>query len=135
MQALRGEWPCLPFGTVHCPSGLPQGFELLNSSDNWNHGYGSNHLWQLVEKASHMLRLRIYYPENGEIESLERVIKANPDAPILPPAAPVRDATPICLPQASTFRYLPGESQKVEYLRHLDSHTQHRSAHDAEHLL
>jgi hypothetical protein len=23
MRAMRGEWPCLPFGTVHCPSGLP----------------------------------------------------------------------------------------------------------------
>ncbi|MFM0121660.1 hypothetical protein P0D73_22680 [Paraburkholderia sp. RL18-101-BIB-B] len=100
MRALRGEWPCLPFGTVHCPSGLSQGFEPLNSSDDWNHGYGSNHLWQLVEQTSDMLRLRIDYPENGEIESLERVIKANPDAPILDVSLTVRVRREVVLPVA-----------------------------------
>lgn len=43
MRALRGEWPCLPFGTAHTPSGLPQDFKLIASSDDWNHGYLKSH--------------------------------------------------------------------------------------------
>lgn len=100
MRALRGEWPCVPFGTVHPPSGLPRGFDLLNCPDNWDHGYGSNHLWQLVDQTSHILSLRIDYPANGEIESLERVIKANPDAPILDVSLTVLVRRDVMLPVA-----------------------------------
>jgi hypothetical protein len=100
MRALRGEWPCVPFGTVHPPSGLPQGFDVINSSDDWNHGYGSNHHWQLVAQTSHALRLRIDYPEDGEIEALERVIEIDPDAPVLNVSLTVRVRREVVLPVA-----------------------------------
>lgn len=100
MWALRGEWPCLPFGTVHPPSGLPRDYDLLNSPDDWDHGYGSNHRWQLVDQTSHTLRLRIDYPKDGEIESLERVIKATPNAPILDVSLTVRVRGEVMLPVA-----------------------------------
>lgn len=124
MRALRGEWPCVPFGAVHAPIGLPQGFERQDPSDDWNHGYGSNHPWQLVEQTSHMFRLRIDYPDNGEIESLERVIKANPDEPTLDVSLTVRVRREAVLPIAlhPTFA-VPAEGVEIVGCSHQAIHT------------
>ena len=100
MRALRGEWPCLPFGTVKLPAGLPEEYGSRRASDDWNHGYGSNNLWRLVAQASHTLVLRIDYPEDAEIESLERVIEADPDAPALDVSLIVRARQDVILPFA-----------------------------------
>jgi hypothetical protein len=54
VRALRGEWPCLPFGTVHAPNGMPEGYGSRRASDDWNHGYGSNNLWRLVDRKRHL---------------------------------------------------------------------------------
>ncbi|MFM0740621.1 hypothetical protein PQQ51_25550 [Paraburkholderia xenovorans] len=100
MRALRGEWPCLPFGTVNAPEGLPPGFEPRHPSDDCNHGYGSNNFWQLVDRTSHSLSLRIDYPEDGEIERVERVIKVDPDAAALDISLTVHARREIVLPFA-----------------------------------
>ena len=100
MRALRGEWPCLPFGTVQAPHGLPAGYGSRRASDDWNHGYGSNNAWRLVTHTSHTLVLRIDYPEDGEIESLERVIEADPDAPALDVSLIVHARREVVLPIA-----------------------------------
>jgi hypothetical protein len=83
MRALRGEWPCIPFGMVEAPAGLPLEFQLRDANDEWVHGYGANHMWQLVERDDHALKLQIAYPPGSEIESLERMIEVDPDAPAL----------------------------------------------------
>src|SRR5258706_3452039 len=83
MRALRGEWPCLPFGMVDVPAGLPPDFRIRDADDDWVHGYGANHMWQLMEQSDHMLRLQIAYPSDSEIEMLERTIEVEPDAPAL----------------------------------------------------
>ena len=110
MRALRGEWPCLPFGRVQLPTGLPDGYGSRHASDDWNHGYGSNKLWSLVAQTSHRLVLRIDYPEDGEIESLERVIEADPNAPALDVSLIVRARREVVLPFAlhPTFAVPPG---------------------------
>src|ERR1700753_1676508 len=74
MRALRGEWPCLPFGMVDAPAGLPADFQIRDADDRWVHGYGANHMWQLKEQSDRMLTLQIAYPSDNEIERLERTI-------------------------------------------------------------
>lgn len=83
MRALRGEWPCIPFGMVDAPAGLPLNFRLRDANDDWVHGYGANHMWQLVEHDEHVLKLQIAYPSGSEIERLERTIEVEPNAPAL----------------------------------------------------
>jgi hypothetical protein len=100
LRALRGEWPCLPFGTVVAPAGLPPSFETRNATDAWNHGYGANHMWRLVEKAAHRLTLRVDYPSEAEIESLERTIEVDPEAPALIVSLTVHARKDVVLPFA-----------------------------------
>lgn len=124
MRALRGEWPCVPFGTVQAPGGLPHDFKLRAPCDKWNHGYGSNHLWRLVEQTLHALRLRIDYPANSDIESLERVIRAHPDAPVLDVSLTVRVRREVVLPVAHhpTFA-IPVEGVAIIGCAHQAIHT------------
>lgn len=100
LRALRGEWPCVPFGTVRRPSGLPDHFAPRTPSDVWDHGYASNHLWQLAEQTTEMLRLRIDYPGDGDIESLERVVKVDPGAPAVDVSLTVHARRDVMLPLA-----------------------------------
>jgi hypothetical protein len=100
LRALRGEWPRLPFGTAQAPRGLPPGFGTRNAGDTWNHGYGANHLWRLVEKTAHRLTLGLAYPSDGEIESLERSIEVDAEAPALIVSLTVRARKDVVLPFA-----------------------------------
>jgi hypothetical protein len=100
MRALRGEWPCLPFGRVDAPSGLPTDFRLQDASDEWGHGYGANHMWQRVEQTAHSLTLQITYPSNGEIEKLVRKIEVEPDSPALVVSLTVHARRDVVMPFA-----------------------------------
>ncbi|MGF7134566.1 hypothetical protein P3T40_006072 [Paraburkholderia sp. EB58] len=124
LRALRGEWPCLPFGTVAAPAGLPPGFETRNATDTWIHGYGANHMWRLVEKAAHRLTLRVDYPPEGEIESLERTIEVAPDAPALIVSLTVHTRKDVVLPFAlhPTFA-IPDEGIEVLACPHQAIHS------------
>ncbi|MFP6561248.1 hypothetical protein WJ542_23520 [Paraburkholderia sp. B3] len=114
LRALRGEWPCLPFGMARAPRGLPAGFETRDAADGWDHGYGANHLWRCMEQTAHRLTLAIDYPAEADIESLERTIDADPDAPALVVSVTVRARRPVVLPFAlhPTFA-VPAEGIEV----------------------
>jgi hypothetical protein len=124
LRALRGEWPCLPFGTVQAPPGLPPGFGTRNASDAWNHGYGANHMWRLVEMAAHRLTLGLDYPSDGEIESLERTIEVDPEAPALIVSLNVHARKDVVLPFAlhPTFA-MPDEGIEVLACPHQAIHS------------
>jgi hypothetical protein len=83
MRALRGEWPCLPFGMVEAPAGLPDEFDLREAGDGWVHGYAANNMWTLEQQTAHMLILQIAYPADSAIDRLERRVEADPNAPAL----------------------------------------------------
>lgn len=78
LRALRGEWPCLPFGTTDAQPGLPEGFASKVADDEWRHGYSSNHMWRCVEQTAHAIKLRIDYPPESAIDYLERLVEAHP---------------------------------------------------------
>jgi hypothetical protein len=123
MRALRGEWPCLPFGMVQAPRGLPHGFEVRAAADGWDHGYAANHLWRRVEQTAHRLTLAIDYPPEADIDSLERTIEADPDAPALVVSVTVRARRTVVLPFAlhPTFA-VPEKGIEVLACRHRRIH-------------
>lgn len=98
LRALRGEWPCLPFGMVQPPPDLPPGFIAKQADDQWDHGCGANHRWQLREKTSHAITLGIDYPDDQPIARLERTIEADPHAPALTVSLTVHARRDVVLP-------------------------------------
>ncbi|GAB5097758.1 hypothetical protein [Caballeronia sp. HLA56] len=100
MRALRGEWPCLPFGTIDVPPDLPPGFETRQPDDEWRHGFSSNHMWQCVEQTPHRIALHVDYPEDHAVQNLSRVIEASPDEASLTVSLTVRVRRDITLPFA-----------------------------------
>lgn len=78
MQRLRGEWPCVPFGRVDCPSNLPAGWLPQQPDDIWLHGYAANHSWQCLEAGPHRVRLAIDYPSDSPVARIERSIEIDP---------------------------------------------------------
>jgi hypothetical protein len=84
-QRLRGEWPCVPFGSaVANPTAPPDWRPLMGNPDSGElpHGYGSNHDWQWEDdNDGRSLRLSIDYPLDSPISRLERTITPDPEAP------------------------------------------------------
>ncbi|WP_250518715.1 hypothetical protein [Caballeronia sp. ATUFL_M1_KS5A] len=124
MRALRGEWPCLPFGTIDVPPGLPQGFDARTAHDEWRHGFSSNHLWRRIEQTPHRIALHIDYPADDPVESLDRVIEASPDEPMLTVSLTVRVRRDITLPFAlhPTFK-VPQEGVEIVACPYAAVHT------------
>jgi hypothetical protein len=85
---------------VDVPTGLPPDFRLRDADDDWAHGYGANHMWQLVEQSDRMLTLQIAYPSDSGIERLERTIEVEPDAPALVVSLTVHARRDVNLPFA-----------------------------------
>ena len=65
MAGLRGEWPCLPFGPARVPDNLPAGWQARTLENGWDHGYCSNHRWELVASSDSVLSLAIELPPNS----------------------------------------------------------------------
>ena len=83
MAGLRGEWPCLPFGPARVPDNLPAGWQARTLENGWDHGYCSNHRWELVASSDSALSLAIELPEGDPVARLERHIRAQADAPAI----------------------------------------------------
>ncbi len=80
LRRLRGEWPCLPYGAVQPPPDLPAGWQGHPADDGWAHGYTANHAWHLIEQTGTALTVGITYPEDSDIERLERTVRPVSDA-------------------------------------------------------
>lgn len=83
MAGLRGEWPCLPFGPARVPDNLPPGWQARQLESGWDHGYCSNHAWDLIECSSSVLSIGIDLPASDPVARLERHIRPTPDAPCI----------------------------------------------------
>lgn len=78
LRRLRGEWPCLPYGASKPPAGLPVGWGHHAAPDHWDHGYTANQHWRWMEQDPTSLTVGIEYPENSDIERLERTVRVTP---------------------------------------------------------
>ena len=83
MAGLRDEWPCLPFGPARVPDNLPPGWRARTLENGWDHGYCSNHRWELVSCSDAELSFAIELPADDPVERLERHIRAQADAPAI----------------------------------------------------
>lgn len=85
LQELRGEWPCVPFGT-DAPRALPEGWSATGETFDGAgvpHGHSSNAEWVFTETAPDHITLTCDYPDTHPIRRLTRTIAADPHAPAL----------------------------------------------------
>jgi hypothetical protein len=87
LRSLRGEWPCVPFGSDEPPPGLPDAWrDSAGKRPDWHqdsHGFGANHEWSLVEQSEHAAVLAIDYPSTHPIARLTRHVSCDLGAPRL----------------------------------------------------
>jgi hypothetical protein len=100
LQELRGEWPCIPFGT-DAPRALPEGWsasgETFDGADI-PHGHSSNAEWVFTSVSAHSIELTCDYPETHPIRRLTRTIAVDPEAPALDISLTVEARRPCRLP-------------------------------------
>lgn len=80
---LRGEWPCVPFGVSPTAGGFtPRWADVIQSAPDSHmlHGHGSNTEWKFTQVTASMLELTCIYPEDNDVISLTRRIRAIPNA-------------------------------------------------------
>ena len=83
LQELRGEWPCVPFGSDAARM-LPEGWSATGESFEGAeapHGHSSNVHWQWSDCDEHGISLICLYPENHPVRLLRRRIAPDPQAP------------------------------------------------------
>jgi hypothetical protein len=84
MSHLRGEWPCVPFGTNVVPPGLPAGWvSKIPDDDLFVHGFSAHNRWELCEAREGFVHLAIKYPKDSPVIALDRWICGNPDGPTI----------------------------------------------------
>lgn len=87
MNILRGDWSCLPFGipypdaSVFTPewreavtAGQTPGADVLGSTFEVPHGFGSNNTWTLIESPEG-ITATLAYPEESGIATVERRLR------------------------------------------------------------
>jgi hypothetical protein len=100
LQELRGEWPCVPFGTDG-PRALPEGWSDRGESFDGAgvpHGHASNTEWVFTDVDATTITLTCDYPDTHPIRRLTRTISADPDAPALDIILTVEARRPCRLP-------------------------------------
>ncbi len=77
LQRLRGEWPCVPFGTAADRAALGgwPASRAAGEPDPRPHGFGSNHHWHWLETTGPELALAIDYPAAHPVSRLERRVQ------------------------------------------------------------
>lgn len=77
LLGMRGEWPCVPFGTEE-PLSLPSRWPSTLGVSVPAHGYGSNEVWD-VKNQDNALLASISYPSDSPIEGLRRIVRPMPN--------------------------------------------------------
>ena len=121
--ALRGEWPCVPFGYPQPGEGMAPGWRAALASDaDWPHdpphGPGSHALWRFESAAgADHVALAVDYPVDHDIAGLRRVIRPDPDAPALDFSLEITARRATALPVALHFCFRlgprPGDTRLI----------------------
>ncbi len=79
LRRLRGDWPCIPFGSPP-PEPLPAPWSAkltstIATEELHPHGYGANHHWDLDTPAEIRLSVTVRYPDDHPIEALHREVE------------------------------------------------------------
>lgn len=81
LQRLRGEWPCVPFGSDadRAPADGWPGSQAAGTVDPFPHGFSSNHDWRFEAGSEGSMALAIDYPDGHPIAGLRRVVTPDPN--------------------------------------------------------
>lgn len=82
LRALRGEWPCVPFGSYRPKEGFPPDWaDVIGShpGEHHQHGFSSNVDWRWTKITPGEIELACRYPEESDIEELIRRVRPVPD--------------------------------------------------------
>ncbi len=100
LHRLRGEWPCVPFGTDtprNLPLGWPEGSLSFDGADV-PHGHSSNALWQFLPPTPSAVEMICPYPDSHPIKTLRRSVRPDPKAAALDFTLTVEARRPCRLP-------------------------------------
>lgn len=116
LRELRGEWPCVPFGS-DADRALPAGWSARGESFEGAgipHGHGSNVHWEWAACDDRQITMRCRYPENHPIRLLLRRIVPDPHAAAIDFTLEIEARRPCRLPIGlhPTFR-LPAQPGSV----------------------
>lgn len=82
LRSLRGEWPCVPFGSYRAQEGFPPDWAAVigsNQGEKYQHGFSSNVDWNWSKITPAEIELTCRYPEESDIEELIRRVMPVPD--------------------------------------------------------
>jgi hypothetical protein len=82
LRSLRGEWPCVPFGSYRPKDGFPPAWSAVIGSgqdEPYQHGFSSNVEWSWTKVTAWEVELVCRYPEESDIEELVRRARPVPD--------------------------------------------------------
>jgi hypothetical protein len=116
LKELRGEWPCVPFGSDASRT-LPAGWSVDGESFDGAgvpHGHSSNVHWAWGACDDRQIAMECHYPENHPIRLLRRQIVPDPNAPSIDITLEIEARRPCRLPIGlhPTFR-LPSRPGSV----------------------
>lgn len=111
LQELRGEWPCVPFGSDGSrplPQGWQGGGETFAGAEV-PHGHGSNSHWTWGDCDERQIKLTCSYPEDHPVRQLRRTIVPDPQAAAIDVTLEIDVRKPCRLPIGlhPTFRLSP----------------------------
>lgn len=102
LRRLRGEWPCVPFGSVNPPQDLPPEWAAGRAAaPGWHrhdHGFSSHHEWVVETRSRGAVTLSIRFPDDHPIELLERRLVCHPSEPRLDISLTVTARNDVTLP-------------------------------------
>lgn len=84
LQSLRGEWPCIPFGSYRPKDGFPPEWAWAIGNErheHYQHGFSSNVDWRWIHAAPGEIELACRYPEDDDIEEVVRRVQPVADRP------------------------------------------------------
>ncbi len=111
LQELRGEWPCVPFGSDGSRP-LPKGWSDTGESflgADVPHGHGSNVHWNWDDCNEQQISLTCSYPDDHPVRQLRRRIAPDPHAAAIDITLEIEVRRPCRLPIGlhPTFRLSP----------------------------
>ncbi|NRP20326.1 hypothetical protein LPJGGPFB_03585 [Ensifer adhaerens] len=111
LQELRGEWPCVPFGSDGSRP-LPKGWSDTGESfvgADVPHGHGSNVHWNWGDCDDRQIVLTCSYPEDHPVRQLRRSIVPDPNDAAIDITLEIEVRRPCRLPIGlhPTFRLTP----------------------------
>ena len=83
LRALRGEWPCVPFGVERSEPLSGWEGQGIGIGDGEPHGYGANQYWHLIDSGTDWIEIGISYPPDHPIRGLRRRIAGRAGAAAL----------------------------------------------------